>query len=282
MQHQQQHAHSSPLKAKAKKTTKKTRPGEEYALALENVHSVRFSIDVVRHDIEAILWSMELYQIRRFYKQRFWEEESLLSDAALSREQSPRLESVAEHSWHVADTVILLGDHFPWIRKERSLELAVLHDKLELITGDADPIGADGSGRATHAFSGIAQQKKVSGERAALKLFLSKTRTSLREKYRQLFDEYITGRSEETRFVRAIDKMQPLVYIYHKKRGLLEDRHLAFTLRYSRQCIEYFPPLKAHYEYLSNLLLKQVASNRDLPIRTVEKIAGEAQMELFG
>ena len=67
----------------------------------------------VECDIDVILWSMNLYKIRRYTHQRFWESETLDAVYANRIEPFPRLESVAEHSWHVADTVLLLGGHFP-------------------------------------------------------------------------------------------------------------------------------------------------------------------------
>src|SRR6185369_4217888 len=66
-----------------------------------------------KKDIDAILWSMRLCSIRRYFHQRFWENETAEAEYASRVEASPRLESVADHSWHVADTVLLLASHFP-------------------------------------------------------------------------------------------------------------------------------------------------------------------------
>ena len=88
--------------------------------------------------------------MRRFYKQPFWESESESAARAADVEGEIRLESVADHSWKVADAVLRRGRHFAKLDRARALELAVLHDKLELLTGDLSPIDADGTGATTY------------------------------------------------------------------------------------------------------------------------------------
>ena len=77
----------------------------------------------IRRDIDTMLWSMRLCSIRRYFHQRFWEAETTEAEYASRLEASPRLESVAEHSWHVADTVVLLGGHFPSLNVHRCVTL---------------------------------------------------------------------------------------------------------------------------------------------------------------
>src|ERR1022692_3874259 len=98
----------------------------------------------LKADVQAILWSMRLSSVTRFLDHRFWEPETTDAKRALQLEPRPRLESVAEHSWHVADSVLMLASRFPALDANRCLTLAILHDKLEIITGDwpaCNPVG---------------------------------------------------------------------------------------------------------------------------------------------
>jgi 5'-deoxynucleotidase YfbR-like HD superfamily hydrolase len=149
----------------------------------------------------------------------------------------------------VADATLLFLDHFEWLNRERCLSLAILHDKLEIYTGDANPVGRDGTGARTHAFDEHARLVKSDKERNALVRYVSGLRKKAGEQQVSLFLEMIEGTSDESRFVKAIDKLQALAFVHVKKRGVLLDSHIRFTLRYSYKCCEYFPHLRLHYQF---------------------------------
>lgn len=216
----------------------------------------------VRSDIDVLLWSMKLSSVRRFFHQRFWEDETADAEYASRIEAFPRLESVAEHSWHVADAVLLLGPHFSEVDIGRCLALAILHDKLEIITGDRNPIGRDGTGAATHAFDEGARLRKEALESDALEVYLGKLRHSARHIHAEAFGELGNRNNVNARFVRAVDKLQALAFVILKKKGNLEDRHLDFTLRYSERSVELFPNLQSHYQELRCRLVRQVSERR--------------------
>lgn len=233
-----------------------------------------------KQDIDAILWSMRLCWIRRYFHHRFWEAETQDAEYADRIEPMPRLESVAEHSWHVADTVLLLAGHFPQLNTEHCVTLAVLHDKMEISIGDQSPIGRDGTGRATHAFDPEKQQSKAISEHHAIESYLSRLRPSAREVQAQALFELLEGESWEARFVKAIDKLQALGFVVVKKRGNLSDRHLDFTLRYSLKTLHYFPALAPHYYELRSRLLQQVARHRDCSVRRIDDWFNNHQLAL--
>jgi 5'-deoxynucleotidase YfbR-like HD superfamily hydrolase/dephospho-CoA kinase len=224
----------------------------------------------VRRDIDTMLWGMKLYGIRRFIGQRFWDAETQDAVYAARIEPFPRLESVAEHSWHVADTVLLIGAHFATLDLDRCLRLAVLHDKMEISTGDKNPLGRDGTGRSTHAFNRAKRLLKVSSEREAIDRYLARLHHKARVEQDHLLIEALEGVTPEARFVKGVDKLQALAFVLLKKKGLFEDRHLHFTLRYSRQSVEYFPALEQHYKELRSRLLRQVARRRRIAPEEIE------------
>lgn len=213
-------------------------------------------------DIDAMLAGFRLQKIRRYFHQMFWEHESELANKADFIEPELKLENVAAHSWHVADTVLLLAGRFPSVRADHAVQLAILHDKLEILTGDFDPVGAFGTGNDTHAFDAAARARKASLERAAMAEYLRSLRPSLREAQAKLLEENLLGRTSDARFVKSVDKLQALAFVYEKKQGQVSDEHLLFSLRYSLRAVEVFPEISSHYFCLAGRFISQVASYR--------------------
>jgi len=204
----------------------------------------------VERDIEALMWSADLARLRRFHNQPFWEAEGKASDMAAELEGPVRLESVADHSWKVADAAILLAGHFRWLDRSRVVELAILHDKLELITGDLSPIDADGTGRSTHAFNEREAENKARVERDALGDYVGTLRKQAAADQFRLLLEIIDGSTPEARFVKAVDKLAALVFVIQAKRAPLAKTHVEFTTAYTTKAVTYFPPLALHHAVL--------------------------------
>ena len=236
--------------------------------------------DNVRQDVDALLNSLRLYEVRRFMHQRFWEEETKAAEYAAQIEAGPRLESVAEHSWHVADAVLLLASHFPFVDEFNALRLAILHDKMEIFIGDRSPVGRDGTGRLTHAFNPDARWDKERDEESAISKYLEGLRPSCRPDHAHSLHEILHGRSIDARFVKAVDKLAGLAFVVTKKRGAMLDKHLFFTLRYSEKAVEYFPPLELHYIELRRRLIRSLAKRREARVSDIEQMICQARAQL--
>lgn len=234
----------------------------------------------VRRDIDAMLASFKLHAVRRFMHQRFWEEETQAAEFAAQIEPDPRLESVAEHSWHVADAVLMLCGHFRFVDETNALRLAVLHDKMEIYVGDHDPVGRDGTGRSTHAFNEDRRWVKERAEEAAVHSYLERLRPSLQPSHARVFNEALQARSVDARFVKAVDKLAALAFVVHKKRGVMLDKHLLFTVRYSEKAIEYFPPLEFHYKEMRSRLIQALAKSRHIKLSDIEQMICQARAQL--
>lgn len=103
-----------------------------------------------------------------------------------------QVESVADHSYGVALLAWLLCP--PELDRARVLELALVHDLAEVVTGDLTP--ADG----------VPGDVKEPAERKALAELLSLF--SLRSRALELLDDYQSAASPEARFVKAVDKLE--------------------------------------------------------------------------
>jgi 5'-deoxynucleotidase YfbR-like HD superfamily hydrolase len=208
----------------------------------------------VSRDVDAMLESIRASEMFRFYHQKFWEEESRSADAATG---DRALETIAAHSWGVADAVLLLQPYFSYLDGYLCLRLAILHDKPELITGDIDPLGVDGTGQDTHAFNSERQKDKAEIDRRAAIQYASSLRPQIGNS--QLADLllFIEGATPEARFVKAVDKLQALAYVVVKKSHGLLPPHFDFTRRFSAKALAYFPLLKSHYEELVRRLVER-------------------------
>lgn len=262
---------------------------ESARMSVEDLKDVELSVgnrallpqtDIDR-DIDVILWSVRLASIRRYFHQPFWREETADAEYAARIESYPRLESVAEHSWHVADIVLLLAPHFPDLNVSRCVQLAILHDKLEIITGDLSPVDRSGTGASTHAFNEHKQVAKMVSEEEALELYLRRLRPSTREFQKNALLEILGGATLEARFVKAVDKLQALGFVFLKKNGDFKDKHLSFTLRYAEKITSTFPHLRPYYEELRRRLIESVAKYRGVGIAEIESLLGQQPLLPF-
>lgn len=223
------------------------------------------TMDEAESDIDVMIASLGLQSIRRYMGQYHWHEESRLARAADEVEPGLKLENVAAHSWHVADAILLLAPIFPEVDAHRALELAILHDKLELFTGDFDPVGPAGDGSSAHVFDSRAGEAKTALELAALDQYVARLRAPIRALHRDLLLDAIYAHSPEARLVKAVDKLQALAFVLEKKGGTMTDEHLVFSLRYSMKAVDYFPKIVMHHRVLVRRLIRAIADYRRMP-----------------
>lgn len=238
------------------------------------------SPELIEADVDFMCWSAQLSNVIRYVGQYYWKHETAehlkareLECVHRNGETVPRMESVAEHSWHLADMALLLSPRYPFLNRSRCLEIAILHDKLEIITGDADPVGDDGTGGNGSAFNASKQSLKASAERTALKYYLNQVEGRVRTFQQRVLIDTLSVGSEEARFIKGLDKLQPMVFILLKKLGDMSDNHLEFTFKYSRTSITYFPLLRAYYCALTERLIHRVAAFRGIQPSILRSIA---------
>jgi putative hydrolase of HD superfamily len=111
-----------------------------------------------------------------------------------------RRENTAEHSWHITVFAITLAGYAVGpVDIGRVVQMLILHDIVEIDTGDT-PLH-DGAGAATQA----ARESE-----AADRLFGLLPPDQARQ-YRALWDEFEAAVTPDSRFAKAIDRLQPIL-----------------------------------------------------------------------
>lgn len=110
-----------------------------------------------------------------------------------------RVETSAEHSWHVALMALILCEHANEpVDRLRVLQMMLVHDIVEVDAGD------------TFLYDQEAQRDKAAREaRAADRIFSLLPPDQARE-VRALWEEFEEGRTPEARFARSLDRLAPL------------------------------------------------------------------------
>jgi putative hydrolases of HD superfamily len=145
-----------------------------------------------------------------------------------------RAESSAEHSWHLALTAVVLQDYAgPTVQIARVLPMLLVHDIVEVDAGDV-PI-YDEPGRTA-----VAEAE----ERAARRLFglLPEPDASV---HLALWREFEDARTDDARFARALDRLQPVLVHWAGGGAVWRERRITeHQERHILQLIDqYWPPL---------------------------------------
>ncbi|WP_300232072.1 HD family hydrolase [uncultured Alistipes sp.] len=150
---------------------------------------------------------------------RFIEEtERLKSVVRSARTSTGRRESTAEHSWRLALLALVLRDEYPALDAGRVLDMCLVHDLGEAYDGDLPAVE-----RPDPAL-------KASTERRALIRLASLLPEQAARRIAALWEEYETGLTPETRFVKALDKAETI--LQHNQGANPADFDYAFNLGY--------------------------------------------------
>lgn len=110
---------------------------------------------------------------------------------------SGRHESVAEHSWRLAVMALLLKDEFPALDMQRVIEMCLVHDWGEAVTGDIP------------AFEKSEGDERT--EQRAVETLLTDLPEKQAAEYSALFAEMGAQRTPESNLWRALDKLEALI-----------------------------------------------------------------------
>jgi putative hydrolase of HD superfamily len=127
-----------------------------------------------------------------------------------------RRENSAEHSWHIALTVMVLSEYArdADIDFFRVMKILLVHDLIEIDAGDT--YCYDDQGRKDQG-----QREKVAADRIFNILPPDQAGT-----FRDLWDEFEERKTPESRFANALDRVQPLLHNYFTRGQTWQDNDI--------------------------------------------------------
>jgi putative hydrolase of HD superfamily len=139
----------------------------------------------------------------------------------------------ASHSWRLSLLVILMADEFN-LDTKKALEIAIVHDIAESITGDIDAI-------LIHNGS-VSKKDKERKEIIAIEKLTKILPRNHGNKIRKLWEEYKYGLNKEAKFVKALDKLETMIHVIESGCAALDDKE--FLVKYADKTVKNFPELE--------------------------------------
>lgn len=113
---------------------------------------------------------------------------------------SDRAENDAEHSWHLAMMTLVLAEHanVP-VDVLKVLKMVLIHDIVEIDAGD------------TFLYDTTKSHSNTEEERAAAQRIFGMLPEEQAAEFIAIWEEFESGQSEEAKFARAMDRLEPLL-----------------------------------------------------------------------
>lgn len=144
---------------------------------------------------QQIQFIIEIDQLKQVLRQ------TLLNDGS-------RRENSAEHSWHLAMMVIVLGEYAPQgVALLNAIKMVLVHDLVEIDAGDTFCYDVQGN-----------ESKAAKEAQAALRLFGLLPADQASE-LRSLWEEFEAQETPTAKFAAALDRIQPLLHNQQNKGG---------------------------------------------------------------
>lgn len=157
-------------------------------------------------------------------------------------------ETVAEHSWRLAVMVLLLKDEFPQMDPMKLLEMALIHDFGEAVTGDIPSFDK----------TQLDEQKEKEG----LLTLLNGLPAEKRQEFITLFQEMEERKTPEAKLLKALDQLEAVCQ--HNEADLSTWIELEYTLNsvYGKEAAAEFPYTKLLQSCLSKESMEKIKSGK--------------------
>jgi len=143
-------------------------------------------------------------------------------------------ESSADHSWKLSIMVFSVADEYNIkVNINRSMQLALIHDIPEYITGEFDSL-------LIHNGE-LSKEEKMKGEKRAIE-YLKNEGGKFGKRIYKLFNEFEKGETRESKYVNALDKMEALTHLAVVAENRNPDWN--YTITYADKDVQAFPELK--------------------------------------
>ncbi len=115
-----------------------------------------------------------------------------------------RCENSGEHSWHLALYAMVLADQAgPGVSIDRVIRMLILHDLVEIDTGDVPIHSANGHAHAS-------AETQAAEARAAERIF-GLLPADLGAGFRALWEEFEAAETPDAIFAKSLDRVQPVI-----------------------------------------------------------------------
>lgn len=162
-------------------------------------------------------------------------------------------DSSADHSWRLALMTFIIADELKLkIDIGRAMEIALVHDLAEAITGDIDArLIAQGK---------ITKEKKYRQEKKAMKQIKKSLPAKTGKEIYGLWQDYEKGGSKEAKFIKALDKIETLTHFI----GIKADNKIdmpEFLGLYGNKEVKNFPQLENMFKLVKKEIKKDFKKN---------------------
>jgi len=159
-------------------------------------------------------------------------------------------DTTASHSWRTALMSFVLADELKLnLDSEKIIKMAIVHDIVEAEVGNVDYTSV-----ATGSISKTKQQRLE--KEAINKLTQTLPGISGKEIY-NLWTEFDQGETKEAKYVKAVNKLETLIYLLEAGNKHYSNPELIFA--YLESAATEFPELKEIFEEIKNELKKEMA-----------------------
>jgi putative hydrolases of HD superfamily len=132
-----------------------------------------------------------------------------------------RRENSGEHSWHLTLYALVLADHAgPDVRIDRVIRMLILHDLVEIDTGDVPIHSANGLAHGSLAVA-------LAESRAADRIF-GLLPPDIGADLRALWDEFEAAETPDAVFAKSLDRVQPVMMNLASGGGSWTDYNVTF------------------------------------------------------
>jgi putative hydrolase of HD superfamily len=154
---------------------------------------------------QQLAFIIEIDKLKQVFRQ------SLITD-------SSRRENDAEHSWHLAITAALLIEYAPpGADLLRVIKMVLIHDLVEIDAGD------------TYCYDATAALTQKDREIKAADRIFAMLPADQAKDFRQLWDEFESRATPESRFAAALDRVQPVLLNYHTQGKSWSEHNITRT-----------------------------------------------------
>ncbi|MBY5946626.1 HD domain-containing protein [Photobacterium rosenbergii] len=142
-----------------------------------------------------------------------------------------RKESTAEHTWRLCLMAMLFEREMPEIDHAKLMQICVIHDLGEAISGDIAAVDQDPSIDKSHQ------------ERLDLQTLIAPLNLPMQQHILALWDEYEQAETLEAKVAKGLDKLETL--IQHNQGLNPDDFDYEFNLHYGKKYTDQHPLLAA-------------------------------------